>query len=131
MADKIERLTDYARVVLSLAEETTVRMHHKTLGVEHILVGMTRAAGAAGTLLHGLGLEPDLVCSWFEQSYVDKPVDPSHKLELTESTKRVLERAVDEARRMSCKQVSSGHLLLGMLWQRSAIIKRTLTYLVA
>lgn len=129
MPDQAERFTDYSRVVLSVSQQIAEQMHHKTIGVEHVLIGLIRAAGVAGEVLRGLGLEYKTVSSWFRESYVDLPTDSSKQIELSGPMKRLLAAAVDEARRTGHTQVSTGHILLGLLRQRSDITKRTLAYL--
>ncbi len=45
MADKMERFTQRARRVLSLAHEEAERMHHNYIGTEHLLLGLMREEG--------------------------------------------------------------------------------------
>ena len=59
MADKMERFTQRARRVLSLAHEEAERLHHNYIGTEHLLLGLIREeGGVAGRVLRELGLEP-------------------------------------------------------------------------
>ncbi len=58
MADKMERFTQRARRVLSLAHEEAERLHHNYIGTEHLLLGLIREeGGVAGRVLRELGLD--------------------------------------------------------------------------
>jgi tetratricopeptide (TPR) repeat protein len=129
MPDTIERFTEFSKEALCLAEQAAVEMNHKTISVEHLLVGMTESAGVAGKILRGLGLGSEPIKEWFEKSYVDAPNDPNANIELTTSVKRILEAAVDEARRMLHSQICSGHLLLAMLRLNPPIMGKALQHL--
>ena len=57
MADKMERFTQRARRVLSLAHEEAERLHHNYIGTEHLLLGLIREEGGiAGRVLRDLGV---------------------------------------------------------------------------
>ena len=45
MPNKMERFTQRARRVLSLAQEEAVRLQHSYIGTEHILLGLMRWGG--------------------------------------------------------------------------------------
>ena len=62
MADKMERFTQRARRVLSLAHEEAERLRHNFIGTEHLLLGLIREdGGVAGRVLRELGLETERV----------------------------------------------------------------------
>ena len=53
--NKMERFTQRARRVLSLAQEEAERLRHNYIGTEHLLLGLMREEGgvAGRVLLHG------------------------------------------------------------------------------
>ena len=56
--NKMERFTQRARRVLSLAQEEAERLRHNYIGTEHLLLGLMREeGGVAGRVLRDLGLE--------------------------------------------------------------------------
>jgi ATP-dependent Clp protease ATP-binding subunit ClpA len=58
MANKMERFTQRARRVLSLAQEEAERLQHNYIGTEHLLLGLMREeGGVAGRVLCDLGAE--------------------------------------------------------------------------
>ena len=59
MADPLERFTPSAQEVLRFAQIEAKRMHHATIGPEHILLGlMLEGEGIAGRVLRDMGLRP-------------------------------------------------------------------------
>ena len=115
MSSSMERFTQRARRVLSLAHQEAERMHHDHIGTEHLLLGLMREeGGVAGRVLRELGLEPDRV-----QEMVERLTGLGQyrgaKLDLAPGTQQVLEYAVDEARRLGHHYIGTEHLLLGLV----------------
>ena len=111
-----ERFTKRARQVLSLAQEEAERMNHSYIGSEHVLIGLLREeGGVAGKVLRELGLEAVRVQKMVERMSGGKVArTPFTKVELAPTTKRVLQLAYDEARRMGQHYISTEHLLLAL-----------------
>ena len=111
----MERFTQRARRVLSLAHQEAERMRHNYIGTEHLLLGLIREeGGVAGRVLRELGLDVDRV-----QEIVERITGPgrsrSGKLDLSPGTQQVLEYAVDEAREMGHHYIGTEHILLGLV----------------
>lgn len=118
-----ERFTQRARRVLSLAQEEAERLNHSYIGSEHVLIGLLREeGGVAGRVLRELGLDLNRVQAMVERlSGGPGTRTPFTKIELSPSTKRVLELAVEEARRMGQHYISTEHLLLGLARQNEGL----------
>lgn len=122
MPNKMERFTQRARRVLSLAQEEAERLQHGQIGTEHLLLGLMREdGGVAGRVLRDLGLEQRRV-----EELVNRLTDSGNRttggsLDLSPGTKKVLELAVDEARRMGHHYIGTEHLLLGLVRQQEGI----------
>ncbi len=118
-----ERFTQRARRVLSLAQEEAERLNHSYIGGEHVLIGLLQEeGGVAGRVLRELGLEVTRVQAMVERlSGGQGTRTPFTKTELSPSTKRVLEYAVEEARRMGQHYISTEHLLLGLARQNEGL----------
>ena len=118
-----ERFTQRARQVLSLAQEEAERLNHSYIGSEHVLIGLLQEdGGVAGRVLRELGLEAIRVQAMVERmSGGPGTRTPFTKIELSPSTKRILELAVDEARRMGQHYISTEHLLLGLARQNEGL----------
>jgi ATP-dependent Clp protease ATP-binding subunit ClpC len=112
----MERFTQRARRVLSLAQEEAERLQHNYIGTEHLLLGLIREeGGVAGRVLRELGLEQRRVDELVERMTRATPRTVGVAPELSPGTKRVLELAVDEARRMGHHYIGTEHLLLGLV----------------
>jgi ATP-dependent Clp protease ATP-binding subunit ClpC len=116
MPDKMQRFTQRARRVLSLAQEEAERLQHSYIGTEHLLLGLMREeGGVAGRVLKQLGLDIKEVEALVERKTRSGQRTPFSKLDLSPGTKKVLELAVDEARRMGHHYIGTEHLLLALL----------------
>ncbi|MBI1256053.1 MAG: AAA domain-containing protein [Chloroflexi bacterium] len=116
MPNKMERFTQRARRVLSLAQEEAERLQHNYIGTEHLLLGLIREeGGVAGRVLRELGLEQRRVEELVERMTRASTRTSTVQPELSPGTKRVLELAVDEARRMGHHYIGTEHLLLGLV----------------
>lgn len=111
----MERFTQRARRVLSLAHQEAERMRHNYIGTEHLLLGLIEEdGGVAGRVLRELGLEPQRVQEMIER-LVGFGQYRGGKLDLAPGTQQVLEQAVEEARRMGHHYIGTEHLLLGLV----------------
>ncbi|GAB4571647.1 MAG: ATP-dependent Clp protease ATP-binding subunit [Anaerolineae bacterium] len=114
--NSMERFTQRARRVLSLAQDEAERMQHNYIGTEHLLLGLIREeGGVAGRVLRDLGLDPRRVENLVEQMSRAQKRSGDERLDLSPGTKRVLELAVDEARRLEHHYIGTEHLLLGLV----------------
>ncbi len=120
--NKMERFTQRARRVLSLAQEEAERMQHNYIGTEHLLLGLMREeGGVAGRVLRDLGLDQRRVEELVERLTRASNRTPVSQLDLSPGTKKVLELAVDEARRMGHHYIGTEHLLLGLVRQSEGV----------
>jgi ATP-dependent Clp protease ATP-binding subunit ClpC len=122
MADGFERFTGRARRALGLAQDEAHRLGHNYVGTEHILIGLAREGnGVAAQVLGSLGADSDQIRVAVESviGRGDRPVQGESGL--TPRAKRVLEFAVDEARRLGHHYVGTEHLLLGLMREREGI----------
>ncbi len=119
MPNKMERFTQRARHVLMLAQEEAEGLQHDHIGPEHLLLGLLREEGSvARHVLLTFKVDVETVRSGLDQG----SRAGQGNLDLTQDTKRVLEFAVDEARRMSHHYIGTEHLLLGMLRKPNAAL---------
>jgi ATP-dependent Clp protease ATP-binding subunit ClpC len=121
--NKMERFTQRARRVLSLASEEAERLKHNYIGTEHLLLGLMREdGGVAGRVLRDLGLELPKVERLVEElTRATSRSSSGGQIDLSAGTKRVLELAVDEARRMGHHYIGTEHLLLGLVRQSEGV----------
>jgi ATP-dependent Clp protease ATP-binding subunit ClpA len=118
----MERFTQRARRVLSLAQEEAERLQHNYIGTEHVLLGLMREEeGVASRTLQAVGLEYARTEELVRQLTRATTRTGTTNLNLTPGTKRVLELAVDEARRMGHHYIGTEHLLLGLVRQSEGV----------
>ncbi|MBI3739825.1 MAG: AAA family ATPase, partial [Chloroflexi bacterium] len=111
----MERFTQRARRVLSLAHQEAERSRQNSIGTEHLLLGlMEEEGGVAGRVLRELGLESNRVREIIERVSVESRHEDG-KIELAPDTQQVLEYAVDEARRLGHHYIGTEHILLGLV----------------
>ena len=115
MPNKMERFTQRARRVLSLAQEAADSLNSSLIDTEHLLLGLlTEDESIASRALIAAGLERSQVEDLARAASGTKPAR-SVQLDLSADSKKTLELAVDEARRLSHHTIGSEHLLLGLL----------------
>ncbi len=122
MADRFDKFTERARRVLTLAQEEAQRFNHNYIGTEHLLLGLVREGeGVASKVLANLGVELNKVRSAVEFiiGRGDRPV--TGEIGLTPRAKKVIELAVDEARRLGHHYIGTEHLLLGLVREGEGI----------
>jgi ATP-dependent Clp protease ATP-binding subunit ClpC len=118
----MERFTQRARRVLSLAQEEAERLQHGQISTEHLLLGLMREeGGVAGRVLRELGLDQRRVEELVVRLTDSGSRAPGGTLDLSPGTKKVLELAVDEARRMGHHYIGTEHLLLGLVRQQDGV----------
>ena len=116
MASRFEKFSERARRVLSLAQEEAQRFNHNYIGTEHILLGLVRETdGVAAKVLSNLNVELGKVRSAVEFIIGRGERQSSGEIGLTPRAKKVIELAVDEARRLSHHYIGTEHLLIGLM----------------
>ena len=116
MASRFEKFSERARRVLSLAQEEAQRFNHNYIGTEHILLGLVRETeGVAARVLYNLGVELSKVRSAVEFIIGRGEKAVPGEIGLTPRAKKVIELAVDEARRLNHSYIGTEHLLIGLL----------------
>ncbi len=112
----MERFTQRARRVLSLAHQEAERARQTNIGTEHLLLGlMDEEGGVAGRVLRELGMSSDRVREVIQRVVTGEGRFNPDKIELAPATQQVLEYAVDEARRLGHHYIGTEHILLGLV----------------
>ena len=116
MANRFEKFSERARRTLTRAQEEAQHFGHNYIDTEHILLGLiAEEDGVASKVLANLGVVPNKVRAAVE-FVVGRGERPSiGEVGLTPRAKRVIELAVDEARRLNHSYIGTEHLLLGLL----------------
>jgi ATP-dependent Clp protease ATP-binding subunit ClpC len=123
-----ERLTERARKVMMLANDAATRNGHKTIGTDHLMIGMLEEGTGRGvTTLQSLGvdlgkLKQALACS--EPSRAKPWIAPI--LPHSPSAKHAVNVAVIEARNLNQNYCGTEHLLLAIMQDADGVTDRAL-----
>jgi excisionase family DNA binding protein len=118
----LDLFTKRARHVLTLAQEEAQRFQHNYIGTEHLLLGLVREEeGIAAQVLSNLGIEVDQVRHAVEAIIGRGERLVLGELGLTPRAKKVMELAMEEARRLNQRLIGTEHLLLGLIREGEGI----------
>ena len=122
-----DQFTERATAALRFGEEEARRFKHDAIGTEHLLLGLIRERdGVAATVLEALEVHPARVRTQVEFIIGRGDSDPARAIHLTPRSKKVLELAVDESRRLEHVEVGTHHLLLGLVREGDGIAGQVL-----
>jgi ATP-dependent Clp protease ATP-binding subunit ClpC len=122
MSDRFDKFTERAKKVLVLAQEEAQRFNHNYIGTEHLLLGLVREGeGIAAKVLSNLGVELNKVRSAVEFIIGRGDRMVIGDISLTPRAKKVIELAVEEARRLNHNYIGTEHLLLGLVREGEGI----------
>ena len=118
--------TNRAKKAIELADELAVELGHNYVGTEHILYGLVKEGnGVASKVLLNEGIEPDVIIDEIVQ-LVGHEAPITATLGFTPRTKRVVENAFIEARKLGYNYIGTEHLLIGILREADSIAARIL-----
>ncbi len=123
-----ERFTDGSRRAVVLAQQSAVDLHHRTITVEHLLLGVAQVEqGTAAVALADQGSTPGRL-----QQAVREAVPPvaaprrgavpaagprDDHVPFTPAAKKAMELSLREAMRLDAQAIDTGHILLALLRQ--------------
>ncbi len=125
-----ERFTERAKHVVHTAREEATRLGSEYVRTEHILLGLCRETeGIAARALSNLGIDTETLANEIEQQMQMQtgaaPVS-GDDIAFTPRAKKVLELAVEEARRFNHSYIGTEHILLGLLKEGEGIAAKVL-----
>jgi len=122
MTSRFEKFSERARRVLTRAQEEAQRFGHNYIDTEHILLGLiSEEDGIAAKILENLGVVLSKVRGAAEFLIDRQQKQASGEVGLTPRAKRVIELAVEEARRLNHNYIGTEHILLGLLAEREGV----------
>jgi hypothetical protein len=119
----VDRFTVRGKLVLALAQDEAIRHNHNYIGTEHLLAALLRDTDSiAARALSSLGIELMKVRTALEfiVGRGDQTTSPS-EITLSPRTKKVIELAIDEARKLGHGHVGPEHILLGLVREGEGI----------
>src|SRR6056297_691945 len=121
------KFTERARKVLSIAEKEALQLKHSYVGTEHILYGLiAEGQGIAARALIDNGISKEVIESKIKDMIGEGQNDVKGSIGLTPRSKKVLNLAMDEARKMGHNYIGTEHLLLGLIREGEGVAIRIL-----
>jgi ATP-dependent Clp protease ATP-binding subunit ClpC len=121
------KFTERARKVLSIAEQEALKLKHSYVGTEHILYGLiAEGQGIAARSLIDNKVNKEVIESKIIDMIGEGQNEVKGSIGLTPRSKKVLNLAMDEARKMGHNYIGTEHLLLGLIREGEGVAVRIL-----
>ena len=121
------KFTNSAQVALETATNLAIKLGHDYVGTEHILYGLVEEpSGVAGRLLEKQGITSESILEQIERLIGENPVNvlSVEDIGFTPRTKRVIENAFIEARKLNSEYIGTEHLLVGIMREGDSVAVR-------
>ena len=120
------KFTNRAQKALELANQIALELGHNYIGTEHILYGLAKeGSGVASKVIENQEVKPDNIVDKIVE-LVGQEDSISETLGFTPRSKRVIENAFIEARKLGYSYIGTEHLLIGILREGDSIAARIL-----
>ena len=118
--------TSRAKKAIEIANEFAIECGHRYIGTEHILYGLSKeGSGVAAKVLENQGITPEnIIDVTIDLVGKDEPINDT--LGFTPRTKRVIENAFIEARKLGYSYIGTEHILIGILREGDSVATRIL-----
>ena len=125
----IYKFTNKAKKVIEIANDISVQLGHNYIGTEHILYGLVKEGnGIAAKVLNNKGITEEKVRVKIEEILgIGREIKET--LGFTPRTKKVLENAILEAKRIGYNYIGTEHLLLAIMKEGDCVAVRIITEL--
>ena len=123
----IYKFTNKAKKAIEIANDISIQLGHNYIGTEHILYGLVKEGeGSAAKVLNNKGITEENVKEKIEELLgIGKEIKET--LGFTPRTKRVLENAFLEAKRIGYNYIGTEHLLLAIMKEDDCVAIRIIT----
>ena len=120
------KFTNIAKKAIELANALALELGHSYIGTEHILYGLAKEEnGVAAKVLENQGVKPENIIDEIDMLVGhEAPIEAT--LGFTPRTKRVIENAFIESRKLGYSYIGTEHLLIGILREADNIAARIL-----
>ena len=121
------KFTNSAQVALETATNLAIKLGHDYVGTEHILYGLVEEPnGVAGRLLEKQGITSESILEQIERLIGENSVNvlSVEDIGFTPRTKRVIENAFIEARKLNSEYIGTEHLLVGIMREGDSVAVR-------
>ena len=120
------KFTNRAQKAIEIANDVAIELGHNYIGTEHILYGLSKEGnGVASKVLENQEVTPEVIADKIIE-LVGREDTISETLGFTPRTKRVIENAFLEARKLGYNYIGTEHILIGILREGDSIAARIL-----
>lgn len=120
------KFTTRAKKAIEVANDISLSLGHNYIATEHILYGLIEeGAGIASKVLENQGLTAEKVKEKIEE-LIGRERPKNQSLGFTPRTKKVIENAFIEARKLGYDYIGTEHLLMGILREADSAATRIL-----
>ncbi len=122
----VYKFTNRAEKALELANELANQMGHNYIGTEHILYGLsTEGTGVASKVLETQEVNSENIIAEIDMLIGrGEPLLEDDVAEFTPRSKRVIENAFVEARKLGSEYIGTEHLLIGIMREGDSVAVR-------
>ena len=120
------KFTSRAENALEIANELAIELNHNYIGTEHLLYGLIKeGSGVASKVLEMQDVTPEKVLEEIESLIGRGETEISQEMiGFTPRTKRVIENAFKEARKLGSEYIGTEHLLIGIMKEGDSVAVR-------
>lgn len=124
------RFTKSANKVIEISSEVAIKLGHSYIGTEHLLYGLaSEKTGVAGRVLEKQNVTPEKIFQQIEELIGKNDCGETRTLGFTPRSKKVLENAFRDARKINSDYIGTEHLLVGIVKEPDSIATRILNQL--
>ncbi len=121
----VYKFTNRAEKALELANDLATELGHNYIGTEHLLYGLAKeGTGVASKVLELQEVTPEQIKEEIEELIGVGAELESGTVGFTPRTKRVIENAFKEARKLGSEYIGTEHLLVGIMREGDSIAVR-------
>ena len=122
------KFTNRAEKAIQIANDIANEFGHNYIGTEHLLYGLAKeGTGVASKVLESQGVTSDKIESEIEELIGSVPkLSEETTIGFTPRTKRVIENAFREARKLGSEFIGTEHILIGIMLEGDSIAVRIL-----
>ena len=121
------KFTNRAAKALEIANELAIELNHNYIGTEHLLYGLiAEGTGVASQVLEMQNLTPEKVLEEIEMliGRGNEDTNVEETIGFTPRTKRVIENAFKEAKRLDSEYIGTEHMLIGIMKEGDSVAVR-------
>ena len=122
------RFTNRAEKAIEIANDIALELGHNYIGTEHILYGLCKeGTGVASKVLENQNITADGILQEIEMLVgTGEPLNENDSLGFTPRSKRIIENAFIEARKLGSEFIGTEHLLIGIMREGDSVAVRVM-----